>query len=475
MPKLHEITEGWVKNRAVNDAAFKNAKGLSDKNKFLTHCVSADESLIFGECAGSGKTPYSASVDFSADPPVSRCSCPSRQFPCKHCLALMLDFVAGKEFASAEIPDDIAQKREKLSQRAEKAAASPAKPNTGAAAKKLKKQQEGLALAEQFLRDIFSRGISAVNPAAKAQYLALAKQLGDYYLPEPQAIMNAIIEAAEDVSEHPDDAETKRIIGLCVRLSTAVQRANAYIAKKLESGEVLPEDDPMYETMGGVWKLAQLRDLGLVRMDVPLVQLAFVFFDDTLHKQYIECGFWIDLNTGDIFRTENKRPYRAVKHIAKADSTFEICTVPELCLYPGGLNRRVRWESAAPSGDVTPEICGKILSLAQPSIAEGVKLAKNALKDPLSAGEATVLLPFTAVEFAEDRHGVLICGSERIALCATNPTHILKLIAGKLSGGAMLCNLCYLPETHRIVCEPMSIVTNEKIIRLNDTEVIRMS
>ena len=149
--------------------------------------------------------------------------------------------------------------------------------------------------------------------------------------------------------------------------------------------------------------------------------------------------------------------------------------LPELCLYPGGLNRRVRWESATSSGDVTPEVCGKILSLAQPSIAEGVKLAKNALKDPLSAGEATILLPFTAVEFAEDGHGVLICGSERIALCNTNAAHILKLIAGKLSGGAMLCNLCYLPETHRIVCEPMSIVTKEKIIRLNDAEVIRMS
>src|SRR3954447_8623796 len=46
------------------------------------------ESLLWGKCQGSGKTPYQVSIDLNG--PAYRCSCPSRKFPCKHALALLL-------------------------------------------------------------------------------------------------------------------------------------------------------------------------------------------------------------------------------------------------------------------------------------------------------------------------------------------------------------------------------------------------
>ena len=42
---------------------------------------------------GAGKTPYQVSVDLTG--PAFRCSCPSRKFPCKHGLALLLLWVQG--------------------------------------------------------------------------------------------------------------------------------------------------------------------------------------------------------------------------------------------------------------------------------------------------------------------------------------------------------------------------------------------
>ena len=45
-------------------------------------------SLIWGECQGSGSSPYRISVDLNDL--GAKCSCPSRKFPCKHSLALML-------------------------------------------------------------------------------------------------------------------------------------------------------------------------------------------------------------------------------------------------------------------------------------------------------------------------------------------------------------------------------------------------
>ncbi len=43
-----------------------------------------------GLCQGSGRQPYQARVDLAE--PAFKCSCPSRKFPCKHGLALLLLF-----------------------------------------------------------------------------------------------------------------------------------------------------------------------------------------------------------------------------------------------------------------------------------------------------------------------------------------------------------------------------------------------
>src|SRR6476469_839397 len=64
-----------------------------------------DERALWGECQGSAL--YQTRVDltdFSA-----KCSCPSRKFPCKHALGLMLLFVASpSEVPSAATPEWVA-------------------------------------------------------------------------------------------------------------------------------------------------------------------------------------------------------------------------------------------------------------------------------------------------------------------------------------------------------------------------------
>ena len=94
---------------AHNPAAAENGRKLSKKGSFSAHRRTADNSLYWAECAGSGKNPYRVSIDFTnADAPTCRCSCPSRQFPCKHALGLMFELLAEKPFEAAEIPQDIA-------------------------------------------------------------------------------------------------------------------------------------------------------------------------------------------------------------------------------------------------------------------------------------------------------------------------------------------------------------------------------
>ena len=118
------ITDELVRSLAPNTSAVSNGQKISRSGGFISLCRSEDKTLIFGECKGSGSKPYSTSADFSGDSPVFRCSCPSRQFPCKHSLAIMFEWLAGKEFKVSEVPDDIAAKRGKIAKKAEKAVAA---------------------------------------------------------------------------------------------------------------------------------------------------------------------------------------------------------------------------------------------------------------------------------------------------------------------------------------------------------------
>ena len=111
---MKKLEESRILAMAPNASAISNAKKLCDKGAFLKLWRSVDDTLYMGECKGSGKSNYTVSVDFiDEENPVTRCTCPSRQFPCKHGLALLFEIADEKTFEECEIPEDILSKREK--------------------------------------------------------------------------------------------------------------------------------------------------------------------------------------------------------------------------------------------------------------------------------------------------------------------------------------------------------------------------
>ncbi|WP_443078629.1 SWIM zinc finger family protein [Streptomyces sp. NBC_01497] len=63
---------------------------------------------VWGLCKGSGSKPYQTVVDTAG--PAYKCSCPSRKFPCKHALGLLLLLASdGDGFAAAQEPPAWAQ------------------------------------------------------------------------------------------------------------------------------------------------------------------------------------------------------------------------------------------------------------------------------------------------------------------------------------------------------------------------------
>jgi hypothetical protein len=95
------LTRSAIEAMAPDQSALTAASALLKPAKWPVRARSGG--LIWGECQGSGANPYRVAAD--TDEQGSKCTCPSRKFPCKHAIALMWLFVEdGATFQDADIP-----------------------------------------------------------------------------------------------------------------------------------------------------------------------------------------------------------------------------------------------------------------------------------------------------------------------------------------------------------------------------------
>ena len=478
-----ELTEQFILLQAPNASAASNGQKLSRSGKFSNlHCT-ADGLLYWGECAGSGKNPYRVSVDWTdgSSAPVCRCSCPSRQFPCKHALGLLYEQLAQKPFQEAEIPQDIADKRAKQAARAAKkeaAAASPAKPrkpNAAAQTKRINKQLEGLDMAEKMVSDLLNAGIGTLGGSSSQTFDKLAKDLGNYYLTGPQTAFSRIALAVRAIQKDPSSAQSAygSALRVLIALHSTIKKSRAFLQARLDAGQFTAEDTVLFEALGGVWKLEDLHAIGAYRENAKLVQLSFDVSFDEAKKEFSERGWWVDTSTGQIDYTLNLRPAKAMKYIKADDSRFELFQIPTLYTYPGEGSRRVRWEDAA-SRPITLEEHAALPKLSQPDIAAAVKLAKGQFKNTLLPKFAPMLLPIGRVGtiggafVLEDPKGGRIVLRDR---SEDGPEHAstarLTMLPEQIPAGSALFGLIFYDGTDRTIClHPYSVVTPEQIIRL---------
>ncbi|MFD5662458.1 SWIM zinc finger family protein [Streptomyces hirsutus] len=153
---------------------------------------SSGEGALWGLCKGSGSKPYRTVVDLAdVSGPAYKCSCPSRKFPCKHALGLLLLW-AGEEGAvpRAEAPEWAGQWIEGRRGRTErkKATASPSGPSSGpadpeAARRRAERRAErvtaGASELEQRLADLLRGGLAAAEQSGYGLWEETAARMVD--------------------------------------------------------------------------------------------------------------------------------------------------------------------------------------------------------------------------------------------------------------------------------------------------------
>ncbi|MER6384326.1 SWIM zinc finger family protein [Streptomyces sp. NPDC001250] len=154
------------------------------------------EGTVWGLCKGSGSRPYQTVVDLAdAAGPAYKCSCPSRKFPCKHALGLLLLWAGddGSVPASAEPPDWAAQWLAGRRERAEsKRRRSEGSSGTGtadpeAARRRAERRAErvtaGATELEQRLADLLRGGLVAAEQAGYGLWDETAARMVDAQAP----------------------------------------------------------------------------------------------------------------------------------------------------------------------------------------------------------------------------------------------------------------------------------------------------
>ncbi|MEW2558114.1 SWIM zinc finger family protein [Streptomyces griseorubiginosus] len=177
------------------DAASRKAGSKLGAAGPWSEAGSSEEGTVWGLCKGSGSKPYQTVIDLAdAAGPAYKCSCPSRKFPCKHALGLLLLWAGGEgAVPPGPAPDWAGQWIEGRRQRAqEKRTAEPAGSAAGAgdpegarrrAERRAVRITAGATELEQRLADLLRGGLAGAEQAGYGLWEETAARMVDAQAP----------------------------------------------------------------------------------------------------------------------------------------------------------------------------------------------------------------------------------------------------------------------------------------------------
>jgi hypothetical protein len=202
------LTSEQVAALAPDASSLSSARSLASPRSWVS--LGASGEAIWGECKGSAKEPYRTQIDLSG--PAFRCSCPSRKFPCKHGLGLLLIVAAQPaHVADAAPPPWVAEwlaSRARTAERKREPKAPEGPPQPAAqgaegapAASRSASAREarvaaGLAELELWLQDRVRAGLAALQSDGPAPFDAVAARMVDAQAPGAARLLRAAASAA---------------------------------------------------------------------------------------------------------------------------------------------------------------------------------------------------------------------------------------------------------------------------------------
>lgn len=182
-----KFSEEQILALAPDDSSKKSGRELANSSKWVKREIS--ERALWGECQGSGKLPYQTQVDLVNV--AFKCSCPSRKFPCKHGLGLLLLYSRDQKlFAKASEPDWVIDWLDRRTEREEKKTEKKEKEkkiDPAAQAKRqenrLKRVEDGMGELRLWIQDIIRNGLIDIPGKDPSYFDNVSKRMVDAQAP----------------------------------------------------------------------------------------------------------------------------------------------------------------------------------------------------------------------------------------------------------------------------------------------------
>lgn len=197
---------------APDAASIKAARDLAHTKRWPE--LGRDPEVLWGKASGSAAVPYEVVVLIGEL--ATKCSCPSRKFPCKHALALLL---LASQTSAALTPGarppfveawlaGRAERERKSEERSAKRAADPAPAEPSVAQQKRRERRTqrvdlGIDLLRHWLADVVRRGLAADDVQDEATWRAMGQRLVDA---QAQGLAARLAQVQDRVRQGPSQA-----------------------------------------------------------------------------------------------------------------------------------------------------------------------------------------------------------------------------------------------------------------------------
>src|SRR5262249_15007541 len=173
---------------------------------------------------------------------------------------------------------------------------------------------------------------------------------------------------------------------LIAQLWATVQKGRNYLDEKLTGDESQAEADAVIEdVLGKSWQLTELREKGYFKSNLALLELAFETMDSQTRQQRIEISHLVELSDGMIYQAIAYRPFKGMQFIPEQPSYSQPLHIAEAAIYPGFLNRRIRWEKGAEQvEELNSAHWKRAYDVARPDFKAMLDAFRQQLKNPLA-------------------------------------------------------------------------------------------
>ncbi|HLT30500.1 MAG TPA: SWIM zinc finger family protein [Myxococcaceae bacterium] len=345
---------------------------------------------LTGRWKGSGRAPYRISIELARRPIRHGCTCPSRQRPCKHVLALLARWSRDPDaferhgqldafaVAHAPTPGEVPPPRSLAGETTGDERLACVRRHRG-------RQAVGLELAEALLVRWVIAGLRHLDAVALRDASKRLEELEGLHLPALAARLRILLQTASAPGRDVD-AHAAAVALHLSRAWTLLRRGRTWA--EAAAREPAPDDlagwqeeAALQSALGRRWTPAELKLLGMER-DLTLVELAWRRVEDPGLRARIESSLLFDLEGAGWMEERKVTPWARLGHVRPKTSYRDLLKVVGAQRWPVQEGRpdaacpRVRWSAgAARSSPAMPSDWARLVACAQPLSAVGARHA----------------------------------------------------------------------------------------------------